>query len=187
MSWLVSWWTGSHATPEIGETISTNIDNKDALIAKRMQLLKRSADLLKEAKASPKARAITLLKQRQQVEQQAAVYEGMIANVEKTTMALDSAATSVQLARTMKQSSVNMKQLMTEVTVGDVDQIADELDDNLSDVRALTDALSRPMGMDIEDADEDIARQLQEWDAETVVDELPKLPQRAREKIPIHE
>lgn len=168
MNWVLGFFSGGGKAPApapVSETIEAGIDSADNLIVKRMHLLKKANDALKEAKACQKdnrPRAVTLMKQRQEYERQAAVYEGMIANLEKTSMALDSAVTSAQVARTMQQSTVSMKSVMTEISVTEIEGIADDLDDSLRDVKDLSDALSRPMGVS-DDMDEAIAEEMAGW------------------------
>lgn len=179
MNWILGLFGGggakSYSAPPpqpVSETIEASIDSADNLIVKRMHLLKKANDALKEAKACQKdnrPRAVTLMKQRQEYERQAAVYDGMIVNIERTSMALDSAVTSVQVAKTMQQSTVSMKSVMTEISVAEIDGIADDLDDSIRDVKDLTDALSRPMGVtaDQDEMDEAIAQEMAGWDEGT--------------------
>jgi hypothetical protein len=180
MNWVLGFFSGggktSAPTPApVSDTIEAGIDSVDNLIVKRMHLLKKSNDALKEAKACQKdnrPRAVMLMKQRQEYERQAAVYEGMITNLEKTSMALDSAVTSAQVAKTMQQSTASMKSVMTEISVTEIEGIADDLDDSLQDVKYLTDALARPMGM-TDEMDDAIAEEMAGWDEPQVATKPP--------------
>lgn len=186
MNWVLGLFGSKGTVPPaapISDTMEAGIDSADNLIVKRMHLLKKANDALKEAKTCQKdnrPRAMMLMKQRQEYERQAAVYEGMIANIEKTSMALDSAVTSVQVAKTMQQSTISMKSVMTEISVAEIEGIADDLDDSLRDVKDLSDALSRPMGV-TDDMDEAIAQEMAGWEetpqpAAVAVTTTPKPP-----------
>jgi hypothetical protein len=191
MSWIKAWIWPSSSTPEaepIGNVISEGIDNIDNLIAKRMQMLKKSNDLLREAKECQRTnrpRAITLMKQKQEYDRQAASYEGMIANLEKTNMALDSAATSAQLAKNMQQSSISIKNVLSGTSVAEIEGIADDLDDTMHEVGALSDALSRPMGGGAYVDEDELLAQLDNEPPPKKVEqkevELPSLPKKVEE------
>ena len=119
-------------------------------------------------------------------ENQANVYEGMIANMERTSMALDSTATSAQVAKTMKSGTVQMKNLMKEVNIDEIDTIADDLDDSIQEATTMGNALARPFGVADPDEDEAIMKQMAEWDIkEEDKDDikLPDIPKGKQEDV----
>ena len=176
-SWI--WGEKKPVTPTIAKSINESFETVDGLIAKRLQLLHKAHNCLNEAKEHKKngqtGRAMSCMKQKQQYEQQSSVYEGMIANMEKTSMALESTATSVQVAKTMKEGTMQMKDLLKEVNIDDIDKIADDLDDSMRDVSDMSNALSRPLGVTDPEEDEMILKQMEEWDLKDEV-YLPDLP-----------
>jgi hypothetical protein len=184
-----NWWYGEKKPPteekSLGQSINESMDTVDGLTAKRMQLLQKSHNALKEAKEFKKqgnaARAMSCMKQKQHYDQQAKMYEGMILNMEKTSMALESTATTVQVAKTMKSGTTQMKNILKDVSVDDVDTIADDLDDSMRDATEIANALSRPMGMNDPEEDDLIMAEMEGWEDEKVVEKVinfPELPER---------
>lgn len=182
-----NWWYGEKKPVEeksLGQSINDSIDTVDGLIGKRMQLLQKSHNALKEAKEFKKqnpTRAMACMKQKQHYDQQAKMYEGMILNMEKTSMALESTATTVQVAKTMKSGTAQMKNILKDVSIDDVDTIADDLDDSMRDANEIANALSRPMGMNDPDEDELIMAEMNGWEDDEKVEKIidfPELPER---------
>jgi len=182
-------WYGSSANeaPASGRSIGTvstvindGIDTIDSLSLKRNQFLAKAKDAeikAREANKTDKKRALLFLRQKQQYENQAAVYSGMISNMEQTTQSLDTAAVSIQVAKTMQAASQQIKAQMGEVKVEDIDAVADDLDDSMRDVNEMASALSRPMlgmGGGGEMDDDELLAQLDAADAAEV--ELPSAP-----------
>lgn len=149
-AWL---WGDTSAVPKTVDSqaiIEKSLDSVDALHAKRMHLLKKSSDLFKEAKELKKngasKRAMACMKRRQQIDTMAAQLEGQILNMEKTSFMLESTATTVDLAKTMKDGSETMQNLLKEVSVDDIETIADNLDDVMISSNEVSQALARPLG-----------------------------------------
>jgi hypothetical protein len=103
----------------------------------------------------------------------------MISNMEQTAQSLDTAAVTVQLARTMKAASLQMRDQLEQVKIDDVDGVVDELDDSMRDINEMASALSRPMGtLGATEcvSDDELLSQLDEWDAGDI--ELPEAPKQ---------
>lgn len=164
------------------DAIELAMNSMDALHSKRMHMLKKSSDLLKEAKAHKVAgdtkRAMACMKRKQQIDTIARQLEGQLLNLEKTSMMMESTATTVELAHTMKSGSDTIKSLLQDVSVGDIEEVADDLDQQMIDAHDLGEALSRPMGVqDDVDQEESILAEMQEWDqVDARVDTLPDAP-----------
>jgi len=146
---------------------------------KRSQFIVKADAAFKQAKALPKteqAKRLALMKQRQAYLNQAATYSGMISNMEQTAQSLDTAAVSLQLAKTMKAAQLQMRDQLEQVQVEDIDTVADDLDDTMRDVNEMATALSRPLGGGgvAEIDDDELMGQLDELDAADV--ELPSAP-----------
>jgi len=194
MSWWnpTNWWKGPPepvvvVTSDPANAIELATDSIDALHSKRMHLLKKSSDLLKEAKEHKKngntQRAMSCMKRKQHIDLQASQMEGQILNLEKTSMMMESTATTVELAHTMKTGSETIKSLLQEVSVDDIEQVADDLNDNMMEAQDLGRALSQPLGGNVvDDDDETILEQMEQWEeekqdkeADKVVDKLPSV------------
>lgn len=176
-------------TPDAMDAINKTSESLDALQARRMQSLRKAHDLEKEAKETKdKKRALDIMKRRQMYIRQAEILEGQIQNLEQQAMAVESAAVSADIVRTMKQGSETMKHLVKTVDVGEVEQITDDMQENMQDLQDIQRALSRPisiMGGD-EDPDEEEARLMKEmesWnevqhmeEADHIMKDFPVLP-----------
>lgn len=187
MNWLTSWWSQQpsdavkYQKDQLAAPIDP-IDTMEALHAKRLHLLKKSSDLLKEAKEhkakGDSARALGCMKRKQQVDLMAKQMEGQLLNLEKTSMILDSAASSVDLAKAMRSGADQIKALVKEVDLDDLDQVVDDLDDGMRDVQELSSALSRPLGSSLaeeEERDESILAEMAGWDEEAQFLEAEKV------------
>ncbi len=187
----MSWWNPSNwfvETPQskvdAGDAIEMAMDSIDALHSKRMHLLKKSSDLLKEAKEhkgnGDTTRAMMCMRRKQQVDGMARQLEGQLANLEKTSMMMDSTATTVEVADTMRSGSHTIETLLKQMSVGDIEQVADDLDDNMIQATELGDALARPLGgMEDPDDEENILAEMESWERakeDSRVDMLPDVP-----------
>ncbi len=171
MSIFASWFgfvkAADPTPPPPSSTIDQSLDTIDDLVAKKMQHMQKARNaekLARECKHSgdPK-RAISYMKQKQIHDQQAKAYDGMISNMEKTSLALDSVATATQVASTMKEATTQMKYQLKKVDVGSIETIADDLDESIRDAKDLSDALSRPMGGGGEVEDDEILAEMDSW------------------------
>lgn len=207
----MSWWNPanwfgapqSYLAPDTGDAIEMAMDSIDALHSKRMHLLKKSSDLLKEAKehkaAGDSKRAMMCMRRRQQVDTMARQLEGQLANLEKTSMMMDSTATTVELAETLRTGSETIENLLKQVSVSDIEQVADDLDDNMIQATELGEALARPLGGGLEYPEDEanILAEMESWEPvkeDPRVDMLPDAPRDdndngntkvlAQEKVP---
>lgn len=183
---IASWWSspGSSATPPDPLPNLLPEDSIDDLRAKRMQLLYKIEQTKKEAKIfhskNDKTRAMALMRQKQAYETQVTQYEGMIANMEKTSLAMDSVAVSAQVAQAMRSGTQQMRTHLKGITVNDIDTAVDDLDDVMRESSEVVQAISRPIGGELdEDAEAALMREMEEWDqepAKRVPDPTPKKP-----------
>lgn len=188
MSWLWNPANWFRATAPAGpsmtdpaDAIELAMNSMDALHSKRMHMLKKSSNLLKEAKehkaAGDSKRAMACMKRKQQIDTITRQLEGQLLNLEKTSMMMESTATTVELAHTMKSGGDTIKSLLQDVSVGDIEDVADDLNEQMIDAHDLGEALSRPMGaQDDVDQEETILAEMQEWDMDARVDTLPDAP-----------
>ena len=176
-------WYGREAPREdtrdtdTGHVINDSIDTIDSLTMKRAQYLAKADDAFNKAKKLPateKTKRLQLMKQRQGYQHQADMYAGMISNKEQTAQSLDTAAVTLQLAKTMKAAQLQMKDQMGLVQVEDIDAVADDLEDTMRDVNDMAAALARPIGMGETPDDDELLGELDQFDAANV--ELPTAP-----------
>ncbi len=192
MNFLPSWWWGTSNdkpkdNPSSMDVIEQTDNTIDALIARKLQAQKKSRNLQKEAKIEkdPK-RQIEIMKRKKQYDIQIQQLEGQIANLEQTSNATQSASMAKDMVNIMKDSNVAMKDITSKMSVTDVEDVTDDLNENILEVNDIQKALSNPIGMDIvdqEDMNEDILKEIASWneevhikEAQKVDDSLPVLP-----------
>ena len=187
MQLLSNWWYGMPAaaahppSPQTSaQLINGTTETIEGLYMKRAQLVKKSEALEIEARKIRKTnrqRALVLLKQKQAHDNQIATYNGMILNMEQTAQSLDTAAITIDVAKTMQAASNHIKDRLGELPggVSDIEAVADDLDDSMISVREMSGALSRPFGGGGSEIDDDeLMGQLDDWDNDEV--ELPDAP-----------
>ena len=194
MNFLPSWWWGTSNdnpkdtnSPNSMDVIEQTENSKEALEARILQAKKKSRNILKEAQTEkdPK-RQIQLMKRKKQYDIQIQQLEGQIANLEQTSNAVQSASMAKDMVDIMKDSNVAMKHITSKMSVVDVTNVTDELNNTMIDINDIQRELSRPMGMDVldqEEMEEDILNEIASWkeeeyikEAQKVDDSLPVLP-----------
>lgn len=173
------------------EAINKTSESLDALQARRMQSLRKAHELQMEAKEqTDKKAALQLMKRREMYIRQSQVLEGQIQNLEQQSMAVESAAVSADIVRTMKQGSETMKQIIKTVDVTEVEDIADDMQENMQDLQDINRALSRPINImggdeDPEEEEARLMREMQGWnevehlqEADHVMKDFPKVAQK---------
>jgi hypothetical protein len=168
-SWF--WWTKQEQpkAPTNIETIDQLDNSIQSLKARRMKALYNADTLEKEAKSLDKIRdkqkILGLLKRKQVYTNQVAILEGQIANLEQTSMAVDSAGVSADIVQTMKDATANIKQ--ANIDVVEIQEVSDDLGDQMRDIAEINRALSAPLGMDVaeeEDLNEKLLEEIASWD-----------------------
>ena len=194
MNAIKNWWSGDRKTKQIpsNDELASPQELVQGLKLKKMQQLQRSHQLEQQAKQAKQrgdmSQAIALMKQKSIIDTRVRQLTGQIHNVEQQNTVRETAAISEQMARTMQQGNTEISGLMQNVTVDEVEDIADDMAELSVTTYEMTDALAKPMGeayMPI-DVDEQIAAQMAAWDAETkpvvaepnVVDTMPSVPVR---------
>jgi len=90
-------------------------------------------------------------------------------NLEATLGTIDSAASAHDMVGVMKQSTNIISKQLSNLNVDDVQQVRDDLSDLTAQSMEITDVLSTQFdlyGDDDEEVQDDIARQIQEWEDE---------------------
>jgi ribosomal protein S21 len=189
MSWFTGWWrsvpsakqtepTAKEPTQVIEDTYTTI----EELSSKRMQKLYKANQALKDAqslKASGnKNGALQMMRKKQQYEKQAEMLAQQIANMETTSEALEQVHTAVQITSTLKDASSQMRDMTKQVSVDDIETVQDDLDESIRDVGDIGRALSRPLGMneaELEEQDDAILKEMESWDETKQLEEADRV------------
>lgn len=158
-SWIPSWGNGTAAkkptiaTPaprNTGDTMQMLQENAAALEARKIQAEFKVAELLEEAKEyhakGDKARAMGAMKRKKVWETRVAQYEGQLMKMEQTSMAVDSTAVSADVAASLKDASEDMKQMLAQMSLDEIDEVANDIEENIGDAHEAAEALARPFG-----------------------------------------
>jgi charged multivesicular body protein 4 len=198
MNAIKSWWSGEGKKKPVqnAEEVASSQELIQGLKLKKMQQLQRAHQLEQQAKQAKQRgdiqNAIALMKQKSVIDTRVRQLTGQIHNVEQQNTVRETAAISEQMARAMQHGNREISELMQNVTVDEVEDIADDMAELSVTTYDMTDALSKPMGeayMPI-DVDEQIAAQMAAWDAETqqttgpprerndvdILDKMPSVP-----------
>lgn len=176
--------------PDAMNVINKTSESLDALQARRVQTLRKAHDLEKEArelsKTDPK-RALQIMKRKQMYDRQALQLEGQIQNLEQTSLAVESAAVSVDVANTMKEGSRTMGRLVKTIDVDEIGDVTNDISGHMNDLYEINRVLGAPMsiinpeGEDIEEEEARLLKEINSWnekeqleEAERVMEQFPK-------------
>lgn len=172
MNWISSFFTTTSSTTTTTTTDTmTAIDQTDKSIegleARRMQYRKKARDLLDEArKSKDKDEQLKLMRQKAQYDATIKTLDGQIANLQKTSDAITSMSISHDVANSMKTASVNMKQMTSTFSVVDVEDTANDIAESMRDAQDMSNALSRPIGVEgyeQEEMDAQLLDEISSW------------------------
>lgn len=190
-AWVKSWFTSTEVKEkrqqnERHDNMSDTLERTERqlrnLKLKRMQIMQEISE--KEIKAKE------LYKQRKLPESKACLAEvnrlkgraqqlyGTIQNLGQHAINVETTVTTVQVASIMKDGNDVMKDELNNVDLGNIDDIAADMETVTIESKELGDALAMPMtaGFDV-DVDEQIDDTFAQWAAEEVA-ELDSLPSR---------
>eukprot|EP01084_Bolivina_argentea_P025399 47223_1 len=130
-------------------------------LEKKIQRLERQVLELKKkmqkargaAKNSYKQKALKLLKQKKQYEQQLNRMMGQQMNIDSAKFAQESIKDNADMVVAMKGAAVQLKQQFKEINIDEVEDLQDEMQDLMEDANEINDILGEAWGMD--DFDED--------------------------------
>lgn len=178
MSWWSSWWTPTpqqaHAKPRIAASLPTteemveNLnDTVDNLRHKRIVMLQKCSKLEREAKElhsnGKTAQAKACLKRKTIFQNQANQLEVQIGNMEQTLMAVESTATGIDVAHSMRDGANTMKSLLKETSVDEVHDAAETLEEAMAEATEVMDAVSRPIQMGNKVDEDELEAEMASW------------------------
>merc|ERR1719297_505481 len=105
------------------------------------------------AKNAYKQKALKLLKQRKQYDQQLSRIMGQQMNIDNAKYATQSIQDNANMVTAMKGAATTLKTQMKEVNIDEVEDVQDEMMDLMDDANEINDILGEAWGMD--DFDED--------------------------------
>lgn len=199
-SWLSSWFGGDstpETRPKVGATmptpeemVETLGETVEDLRHKRMKAMQQVHKLTKEAKtlhaAGKMSESRACLKRRAVYQKQAEQLEAQIGNMEQTLMAVESTATGIDVAQNMKTGANAMKQLLTQTSVEEVHEAADDLQEAMTDATEIMNAVSTPFVFGEPVGEADLDAEMASWNDDgdgNDKDTIPAMPDVPVQKV----
>lgn len=187
-----SWWYGSNTSintkvddddddndfPDIGEQINNLTVKRDHLYHKSTMASKQAKTLIR----SDRGAASKLLQQSKRYKAQADLKNNQIMNLEQTLFAIESTSSVHDQVKIMKKTTDIMKTQLKVLDPVDIDMVRDDMNDLALRSSEIIDSISIPMFNTTVEEDDDIARQLDEWDTEPII-----LPDVSNSKLETNE
>lgn len=174
MEWISSWVKPKNTTPDGVTTLEQLGESMEALRSRKMQTMQKIYQTKKEAQsyydAGQTQQAKSAIGRKKALEAHLALLDGQLTKLEQTAAAVESTAMSVDMAATMKASSVAMGGMLKQTSVSEIETIHDGLEENMADADLLSETLSRPFGgsrIAIDSDEED-------WQSELKLPSVPK-------------
>lgn len=173
------------APPKLSETIQKLREALDTLDKREAHLNKQIAGALTEAKKKSKAKdqkgALFQIKRKRMFEKQVEQIYGKKNNIEMQIMALESAASNKEVLDVMKIGAGALKQAISQTDVEKVEQVMEDTNEAIAMGDEIGEAMSNPIGQPVDEAD--LAKELEEMEAEMTEEELLEAPSVPKVKI----
>jgi len=155
-------------TPTLGEATAT-VDARCAVLEERIKKL--DAELIKyrqqmqrmrpgPAQNGIKQRALKVMKQKKMYEQQRDQLMGQSFNLEQANMMTQTMQDTVAIVQTMKDAKTAMQKQFKDVSIGDVENLWDDMEDLYETSNEVQDILSRSYGVPEEFDEADLEEEL---------------------------
>eukprot|EP00743_Colponemidia_sp_Colp-15_P007069 GILK01007628.1.p1 GENE.GILK01007628.1~~GILK01007628.1.p1 ORF type:complete len:213 (+),score=59.90 GILK01007628.1:246-884(+) len=166
---------------QLRDTLQT-LEKRQLHLSKRILMQQKEAQ--DKAKARDKKGALFALKRKKLYESEVNKLDGARMTIETQILALENAHTSVMALNAMKMGTAAMRQAHTQWSIEEVDNIVEELQEGQQLQEEITQALSQPTGVVMDDDEllEEL-NQLEALDIKDVEEKLPSVPV-APKKVP---
>jgi len=164
---------------DVNTTIQTLRSAVDQLDKRETHLQKKIEQTLHAAKDKSKRRdkkgALFELKKKKQLENQLQQLQGKKFNLETQISALEDAQMNKQTIAAMQVSAKALKQTVKESDIDQAENLMEDLNEVMDQVTEFNDALSQPMGQEIDDAElENELAELDDLAADDLLDPIPQ-------------
>lgn len=156
--------------PAPGDGIKSMRDTLDQLEKREKYLTKKSeAELngIKKLQGKDRRKAIKALKRKKLIDGQISKLAAAKENIERILLAIEEASTNQLALNAFQVGTQAIKQMTQGMSIAQVDEVMEDMDDQLQTVSEISDALSRQVG-DVMD-DDDLDKELDEIERENLV------------------
>lgn len=179
--------TNQNKVPTPQEAIQKLIEIEDLLRKRQEFLEKKIDDELKVAKANGvknKRIALQALKRKKRYEQQLTQIDGTLTTLEYQRETLESAQTNAEVLKTMGLAANAFKKANGELDVDKVHGLKDEIAEQQELANEISSVISSPMGLDAQIDDDELMKELEELEQETLDDQLLNIPPAGADSLP---
>lgn len=173
--------------PKLSDSIQALREAINVLDKREKHLEKQIEQTLDEAKKKAKAKdkrgALFHLKRKKMLEKQIDQIYGKKTNIEMQVMALESAAGNKEVLAAMRLGKDALKGAIQESDIDRVDDVMAEIGDSLALADELGDAMSRPIGNNVDE--DELNQELEQMESELLAEDMleaPKVPVVAKGK-----
>lgn len=170
-----------------GEAIQKLRETEDMLIKKQEFLEKKieiEMDIAKKNATKNKRVAIQALKKKKRLAKQLEQIDGTLSTIEMQREALEGANTNTSVLDAMKEAADALKLAHKNMDVDQVHDMMDDIAEQQDVAREISDAISNPVAFGSVVDDEDLEKELEELEQETLENELLKVGPDSLPDIP---
>ena len=110
--------------------------------------------------------------------------DGTLTTLEYQREALENANTNTEVLKTMGEAAKAFKYAHSELDVDKVQELKDDIAEQQDIANEIAQVISNPIGQDGLYEDDDLLKELEELEQETLDEDLLKLPPRATDNLP---
>ncbi|CAF1048035.1 unnamed protein product [Brachionus calyciflorus] len=179
--------SNSGKAPSPQEAIQKLLEIEDLLRKRQDVLEKKIDDELKVAKANGvknKRLALQALKRKKRYEQQLNQIDGTLTTLEYQRESLENANTNTEVLKTMGLAAKAFKSAHLELDVDKVQDLKDDIAEQQELANEISNVISSPIGLDAQLDEEELLKELEELEQETLDDQLLNIPPAATDQLP---
>lgn len=128
--------------------------------------------------------ALSALKRKKRYEQQLNQIDGTLTTLEYQREALENANTNTEVLKTMGIAANAFKKAHLDLDVDKVQDLKDDIAEQQEIANEISNVISSPIGLDAQLDEEDLLRELEELEQETLDDQLLNIPPAAALNLP---
>ncbi len=128
--------------------------------------------------------ALQALKRKKRYELQLTQIDGTLTTIEYQREALENASTNTEVLKTMGEAAKAFKSAHLELDIDKVHDLKDDIAEQQYLANEISDIISKPVGIDAQYDDDDLLKELEELEQETLEEKMLEIPPAASESLP---
>lgn len=171
--------SSAEKAPTTQEAIQKLLEVEDLMVKRQAVLERKIDDEIKTAKANGvknKRIALQALKRKKRYEAQLTQIDGTLTTLEYQRESLENANTNKEVFKTLADASKSLKNVHKDLDSDKVHELMDDISEQQEISKEITDAISNPIGMDMNIDEDELLAELEELEQEDLDKELLDLP-----------